>query len=98
MSVDVVRAEIEAMGKAHSNIAGQMRSELDEPLAAFAGGMKERRKIVQSGIEKLLKVKMQQTAASNKVRVEQGTVDDVSSCMCRPATVTNRIVSRSKVT
>jgi hypothetical protein len=68
MSLDVVRQEVEAMGKAHQNIAGQMRSELDEPLAAFAGGMKERRKIVQSGIEKLLKVKMQQTAMVNKVR------------------------------
>jgi hypothetical protein len=68
MSLDVVRQEVEAMGKAHQNIAGQMRSELDEPLAAFAGGMKERRKIVQSGIEKLLKVKMQQTAMVNKVQ------------------------------
>ena len=67
MSLDVVRQEVEAMGKAHQNIAGQMRSELDEPLAAFAGGMKERRKIVQGGIEKLLKVKMQQTAMVNKV-------------------------------
>ena len=67
MSLDVVRGEIESMGKAHQNIANQMKSELEEPLAAFAGGIKERRKIVQSGIEKLLKVKMQQTAAVNKV-------------------------------
>ncbi|KAJ8606130.1 hypothetical protein MRB53_041206 [Persea americana] len=43
-----------------------MKSELEEPLAAFAGGMKERRKIVQTGIEKLLKVKTQQTLAVNK--------------------------------
>lgn len=55
------------MGKAHQAIAGQMKSELEEPLAAFAGGMKERRKIVQSGIEKLLKVKVQQTQVVNKV-------------------------------
>ncbi|KAJ9649479.1 formin-binding protein [Coniosporium tulheliwenetii] len=68
MSLDVVRGEIESMGKAHQNIASQMKSELEEPLAAFAGGIKERRKIVQSGIEKLLKVKMQQTAAVNKSR------------------------------
>ena len=67
MSLDVVRAEVESMGKAHQNIAAQMKSELEEPLAAFAGGMKERRKIVQSGIEKLLKVKTQQTMAVNKV-------------------------------
>lgn len=56
------------MAKAHANIAGQMKSELEEPLAAFAGGMKERRKIVQTGIEKLLKVKTQQTTAVNKAR------------------------------
>lgn len=56
------------MGKAHQNIAGQMKTELDEPLAAFAGAMKERRKIVQGGIEKLLKVKVQQTQQVNKVR------------------------------
>ena len=68
MSLDVVRAEIESMGKAHQNIAGQMKSELEEQLSAFTGGLKERRKIVQVGIEKLLKVKMQQTAQVNKAR------------------------------
>ncbi|KIW08437.1 uncharacterized protein PV09_01340 [Verruconis gallopava] len=68
LSLDVVRAEIEAMGKAHQNNAAQMRSELDEPLAAFAGALKERRKIVQVGIEKLHKCKAQQTAAANKAR------------------------------
>ena len=55
------------MGKSHQAIAGQMKSELEEPLAAFAGGMKERRKIVQNGIEKLFKLKVQQTQAVNKV-------------------------------
>ena len=44
-----------------------MKTELEEPLAAFAGAMKERRKIVQGGIEKLLKVKVQQTQMVNKV-------------------------------
>lgn len=68
MSLDIVRGEVESMGKAHQNIAGQMKSELDEPLAAFSGGLKERRKIVQGGIEKLLKVKMQQTMTVNKTR------------------------------
>lgn len=56
------------MGKAHQGIAAQMKTELEEPLGAFAGGMKERRKIVQAGIEKLYKVKQQQTQAVNKVR------------------------------
>ena len=66
-SLDIVRGETEAIGKTHSAIASQMKSELEEPLAAFAGGMKERRKIVQNGIEKLLKSKMQQTSTVNKV-------------------------------
>jgi hypothetical protein len=68
MSFDVIRGEVESMGKAHQSIAQQMKTELEEPLAAFAGGMKERRKIVQGGIEKLLKTKMQQTANVNKTR------------------------------
>ncbi|KAH7139289.1 hypothetical protein B0J11DRAFT_422936 [Dendryphion nanum] len=68
LSLDVIRAEIESMGKSHQSIAHQMKTELEEPLTAFAGGMKERRKIVQNGIEKLLKVKMQQTSAVNKTR------------------------------
>lgn len=68
MSLDVVKAEIESIGKAHQNVAQQMKSELDEQLAAFAGGMKERRKIVQGGIEKLLKTKTQQTMALNKAK------------------------------
>ncbi len=67
-SLDVLRGEVEQMGKAHQNIASQMKTELEEPLAAFAGAMKERRKIVQNGIEKLLKVKTQQTQQVNKVR------------------------------
>lgn len=62
-----MRGEVESMGKSHQAIAAQMKSELEEPLSAFAGGMKERRKIVQSGIEKLYKVKLQQTQAVNKV-------------------------------
>ena len=78
MSLDVVRAEVESMGKAHQNIAAQMKSELEEPLAAFAGGMKERRKIVQSGIEKLLKVKTQQTIAVNKVCEMPNTIFSVA--------------------
>ena len=66
-SLDTLRGEVEQMGKSHQAIAGQMKTELEEPLAAFAGAMKERRKIVQGGIEKLLKVKVQQTQHVNKV-------------------------------
>lgn len=75
-SLDVMRGEVESTGKAHQAIAGQMKSELEEPLAAFAGGMKERRKIVQGGIEKLLKVKVQQTQTVNKVRKHDWCITD----------------------
>ncbi|OHW95993.1 hypothetical protein CSPAE12_05302 [Colletotrichum incanum] len=66
-SLDTVRGEVESMAKQHQSIAAQMKTELEEPLAAFAGGMKERRKIVQNGIEKILKTKVQQTQHVNKV-------------------------------
>lgn len=66
-SLDTVRGEVESMAKQHQNNSAQMKTELEEPLAAFAGGMKERRKIVQNGIEKLHKVKQQQTQLVNKV-------------------------------
>lgn len=66
-SLDTVRGEVESMGKQHQSIAAQMRSELEEPLAAFAGGMKERRKIIQYTVEKLLKIKVTQTQHVNKV-------------------------------
>jgi len=67
-SMDVLRAETESSGKAHQNVALEIKTDLEEPLARFAGAMRERRKIVQGGIEKLLKVKIQQTQAVNKVR------------------------------
>jgi hypothetical protein len=66
-SLDVVRGEVESMAKQHQSVAAQMKSELEEPLAAFAGAMKERRKIVQNTVEKLLKTKVQQTQLVNKV-------------------------------
>ena len=75
-SLDVQRGEVEQMSKSHQSIASQMKTELEEPLAAFAGAMKERRKIVQGGIEKLLKTKIQQTQQVNKV--------------CRQACITGR--------
>lgn len=65
-SLDVTRIETEQMAKQHQSIAAQMRTELEEPLAAFTGAIKERRKIVQNGVEKLLKVKIQQTQQLNK--------------------------------
>ncbi|KAJ9610524.1 formin-binding protein [Cladophialophora chaetospira] len=67
-SLDVARGETESMGKQHALIAQQMKSELEEPLTAFAGAIKERRKIVQNGIERLHKMKQAQTAQVNKCR------------------------------
>ncbi|RLL95524.1 hypothetical protein CFD26_101123 [Aspergillus turcosus] len=67
-SFDVVRGETESIAKSHAAIASQMKRELEEPLIAFAGGSKERRKIIQTGIERLLKTKIQQTQAVNKTR------------------------------
>lgn len=71
-SLDTVRGEVESIAKQHQNIAAQMKTELEEPLAAFAGGMKERRKIVQNTVEKLLKIKQQQTQLVNKVSCHTG--------------------------
>ena len=67
-SLDTARGEVESMGKQHATIAGQMKSELEEPLKAFAGGMKERKKIVQTGVERLFKTKQAQTLHVNKSR------------------------------
>ncbi|KAF7714600.1 Uncharacterized protein PECH_008332 [Penicillium ucsense] len=67
-SLDVVRGETEAIAKSHAAIAGQMKTELEEPLTAFSKGIKERRKIIQDGIERLHKTKMQQTQVVNKTR------------------------------
>ncbi|KAL4810427.1 hypothetical protein BDV18DRAFT_57352 [Aspergillus unguis] len=67
-SFDTMRGETEAIAKAHAAIAGQMKRELEEPLLAFAGGNKERRKIIQTGIERIHKTKMQQTQTVNKTR------------------------------
>lgn len=66
-SLDVVRGETEAIAKAHSAIAGQMKNELEDPLSAFSSGIKERRKIIQQTVERLHKTKMQQTQVVNKV-------------------------------
>ena len=78
-SLDVVRGQTEAIAKAHSAIASQMKSELEEPLAAFSSGLKERRKIIQSGIERLHKTKMQQTHVVNKVGSLDSTSKETSS-------------------
>jgi hypothetical protein len=95
MSLDVMRREVESMAKAHQHVANQMKTELEEPLAAFAAGMKERRKIVQGGIEKLHKLKCQQTSTVNKVSYSPFNNSPNSRSL---ATATSPIVSRSRAT
>lgn len=99
-SLDTLRGEVECMGKQHQNNAAQMRSELEEPLAAFSGGMKERRKIVQNGIEKLLKVKQQQTQHVNKVSHTSASSSQAPGILTlfRRGIDTSRSVSRSRAT
>lgn len=71
-SLDTLRSETEQMGKAHNNTSIQMRTELDEPLIAFAAGMRERRKVVQVTLDKLYKAKVSQqsSVAKNQARYE----------------------------
>ena len=95
-SLDVMRGEVESMGKSHQAIAHQMKSELEEPLIAFSGGMKERRKIVQNGVEKLFKVKQQQTQVVNKVCTIKAADHFERLTPFSQETGMSRIVSRSK--
>lgn len=88
------------MAKQHQSIAAQMKTELEEPLAAFAGGMKERRKIVQGTVEKLLKTKIQQTQHVNKVgnySKNKPCVQSLKSmniCLCSTYTDTRQVRTR----
>ncbi|KAK9249545.1 hypothetical protein V1506DRAFT_526287 [Lipomyces tetrasporus] len=67
-SLDTVRGETEQMGKAHANTAMQVKAELEDPLIAFAAGMRDRRKVVQTTLDKLAKAKSAQQAAVQKSR------------------------------
>ncbi|KAK9237654.1 hypothetical protein V1525DRAFT_360172 [Lipomyces kononenkoae] len=67
-SLDTVRGETEQMGKAHANTATQIKAELEDPLLAFAAAMRERRKMVQTTLDKLSKGKIAQQAVVQKNR------------------------------
>jgi hypothetical protein len=49
-SLVIVKAEMEAIANAHTEMAAGMRKELDEALNGFAAGMKEKRKTVPTRI------------------------------------------------
>ncbi|PWW73905.1 hypothetical protein C7212DRAFT_353524 [Tuber magnatum] len=68
ISMDVLRAEVESMGKAHQTTADQMKTELEQPLTDYSGAWRERRRIVQGTCEKILQLKMKQTNQVNKTR------------------------------
>ncbi|KAG0635468.1 hypothetical protein HOY80DRAFT_893048, partial [Tuber brumale] len=68
ISMDVLRAEVESMGKAHQTTADQMKTELEQPLTDYSGAWRERRRIVQGTCEKILQLKSKQTNQVNKTR------------------------------
>ncbi|KAK9459910.1 uncharacterized protein V1516DRAFT_626912 [Lipomyces oligophaga] len=59
-SLDTVRRETEQTAKAHSSSANQLKSEIEAPLTAFASSIRERRKVVQTTLDKLHKAKLAQ--------------------------------------
>ncbi|KAK9371278.1 hypothetical protein V1509DRAFT_614176 [Lipomyces kononenkoae] len=67
-SLDTVRGETEQMAKAHANTATQIKTELEDPLIAFTAAMRERRKMVQTTLDKLSKAKLAQQTTVQKNR------------------------------
>ncbi|KAK9473870.1 uncharacterized protein V1510DRAFT_428908 [Dipodascopsis tothii] len=95
-SLDTVRAETEQMGKAHANTAAQIKTELDEPLAAFSAGMRERRKIVQTTIERLTKAKNNQLATVNKHKDRfESDCNKINTCKAQQNMVSGRELEKN---
>lgn len=67
-ALDTVRVNTETLGKSHANAASQFKKELEEPLAAFAGGMRVKRKAVQAAMDKLNKAKLSQQKIVDSTR------------------------------
>ena len=63
-----VKTELEAMGNAHAEVAAGMRRELEEALASFANTVRERRKLVQTNIDRLRRTKAAQEQQVQKVK------------------------------
>lgn len=59
-ALDTIRTTTENLAKSHQTSAQQFRAELEEPLNAFAGNIRSRRKTVQVMMEKLTKGKVNQ--------------------------------------
>ncbi|KAG0037671.1 Proline-serine-threonine phosphatase-interacting protein 2 [Podila clonocystis] len=56
-SLDVVRYEIEATGKSHIELANKMRDQLENALAEFNNGQKDKRKLHQVSIDRTFRNK-----------------------------------------
>jgi len=63
-----VKTELEAMGNTHAEVAAGMRRELEEALASFANTVRERRKLVQTNVDRLRRTKAAQEQQLQKVK------------------------------
>jgi len=78
-SLIAVKTELEAMGNAHAEVAAGMRRELEEALASFANTVRERRKLVQTNVEKLRRTKAAQEQQLQKVISSPRDISDAQS-------------------
>ncbi|KAG4305374.1 hypothetical protein PORY_000930 [Pneumocystis oryctolagi] len=67
-SFTTLQKETEMIAKQHSNIALQIRNELEEPLHAFSSDMRATRKTIQSNLEKLRRIKTAQEQQVQKCK------------------------------
>ena len=66
-SLATVKAEVEAMGTAHAEVAAAMRKDLEEAVSTFSVTMRERRKLIQTNVDKLRRTKQVQEQHLHKV-------------------------------
>lgn len=67
-SFDTLQKETETIAKQHSNVALQIRGELEEPLHAFSSDMRANKKAIQSNLEKLRRIKIAQETQVQKCK------------------------------
>jgi carbonic anhydrase len=67
-SLVAVKTELEAMGNAHAEVAAGMRRELEEALTSFANTVRERRKLVQTNVDRLRRTKAAQEQQLQKLK------------------------------
>ena len=67
-SLDTVRLETERQAGFHMNLAQQIKTEMEAPVAAFHARQLQHKKTYQTGIEKEFKTKQTQESYVNKAR------------------------------